>query len=73
MIAAQQGRHVFLLTDDTDPATAQARVFDRARQVIWPDFRMQSILARGYWEAPTVDDPDAVIAEAAVAARAIDP
>lgn len=63
-IVAQRDDRYFLLSDDDDPMTAEACVFDRVAGVRYPEMLMQSILAQGYWKNPWVNDRDAVILEA---------
>lgn len=65
---AQRGKGTRVLLE---VAPGRGRVLDRAAGVIYPVMRLDSILARGYWQ-PFDGDGDQVIAEARQAREAED-
>lgn len=52
-IIAQRGRDYFLVKHDEETS----RVFNREQHTLEQPFRTTSILARGYWDKPTLDGP----------------
>lgn len=62
-VVAQRDDRYFLLSEDTNPETAKAHVFDRLWHVRFPDMLATSILAQSYWRPPTVADQATVISE----------
>ncbi len=58
-LLAKRSDTVWLLTDDTNNPPETARVLDLEQLKLFPSYNYQSILARGYWEAPPDDAPSA--------------